>query len=40
MWVIRIEVEDVRLAKKAGKKEIVFTAVPLATDPADAFPEP
>ena len=34
--VIRIDVEDVRLAQEIGQQQIVLAAVPLATDPADA----
>lgn len=38
--MIRIDVEHVSLTEKACKKEIVFAAVPLAANPADAFHEP
>ena len=37
--VIRIDVEDVRLAKEIGQQQIVFTAVPFASDPSDAVHE-
>jgi len=35
--VIRIDVEDVRLAQEIGKQQIVLAAVPFAADPADAI---
>ncbi len=38
--IIRIDVEDVRLAKEIGQQQIVFAAVPLATDPANAVHQP
>ncbi len=34
--IVRIDVEDVRLAEEVGEQQIVFTAVPFASDPADA----
>ena len=36
MRIVRIDVEDVRLAKEIGQQQIVLAAMPLATDPADA----
>ncbi len=33
--VVRIDVADVRLAQKIGKRQIVLAAVPFASDPAD-----
>ncbi len=38
--MIWIDVEDVRLTEKIGQQQIVLTAVPLATDPADAVHQP
>lgn len=38
--VIRIDVENVRLAQEVGQQQIVLAAVPLATDPADAVHQP
>ncbi len=40
MRMVGLDVEDVGLAKKAGKLEVVFAAVPLATNPADAVHVP
>ena len=40
MRVVRIDVEDVCLAQEIGQQQIVFAAVPLASDPADAFHQP
>lgn len=34
--IVRIDVENVRLAKEVSQQQIVFAAVPLASDPADA----
>ena len=34
--IVRIDVENVRLAQEISQQQIVLTAVPLATDPADA----
>ena len=33
--IVRIDVENVRLAHEIGQQQIVFATVPLATDPAD-----
>jgi len=38
--VVRIDIEDVRLAKEIGEQQIVLAAVPFATDPADAIHQP
>jgi len=35
--IVRIDVEDVRLAQGVGQQQIVLAAVPFASDPADAI---
>ncbi len=35
--IVRIDVEDMRLAKEVGKQQIVLAASPLAADPTDAI---
>ena len=40
MRIVRIDVEDVRLAQEIGQQQIVLAAVPLASDPADAVHQP
>jgi len=34
--IVWIDVEDMRLAEEVGEQQIVFTAVPFATNPSDA----
>ena len=40
MRIVRIDVEDVRLAQEIGQQQIVLPAVPLASDPANAVHQP